>query len=227
MRLEVARRPVDGHTPRPAHSHCRRGGPALMKRQTLVSASSTLLLLVVLALSFVPVALMIVFSLRDSFSIQMDFWALPALPHWSNLGGALVYLVQPLMRTLYVAGVSIAGITLFSSVAAYAFARLQFFGKEVLFYVFLIVLLVPGVLTLTPNFVLATSLGPAQFAGRADRLLRCRGTGLFHLFVALLFSSSAGRYLRSRAHRRARASGAWYGPSRCHWHSRCSSRCAS
>jgi ABC-type glycerol-3-phosphate transport system permease component len=130
-----------------------------MKRHTLVSAFSTLLLLVLLALSFVPVALMIVFSLRDSFSIQMDFWTLPALPHWSNLGGALVYLVEPLMRTLYVAGVSIAGITLFSSVAAYAFARLKFFGKEVLFYVFLIVLLVPGVLTLTPNFVLATSLG--------------------------------------------------------------------
>ena len=131
----------------------------MLKRHTFVSAFCTLILLVVLALSFVPVALMIVFSLRDSFSIQFDFWALPALPRWSNYGGALMYLTEPLMRTMYVAGVSIAGMTLFSSVAAYAFARLKFFGKEVLFYVFLIVLLVPSVLTLTPNFVLATSLG--------------------------------------------------------------------
>jgi ABC-type glycerol-3-phosphate transport system permease component len=131
----------------------------MLKRSTLLSALSMLVLSVLLLLAFVPVALMIVFSLRDTFSIQFDFWALPRLPRWSNYGGALMYLTEPVARTMYVAAVSIAGITLFSCVAAYAFARLKFFGKEVLFYLFLFILLVPSVLTLTPNFVLATSLG--------------------------------------------------------------------
>ena len=131
----------------------------MVKRHTLISAFSTLILLTVLALSFVPVVLMVVFSLRDSFSIQFDFWALPRLPRWSNYGGALMYLTEPLARTMYVAAISIAGIMLFSSVAAYAFARLKFFGREFLFYLLLFILLVPSVLTLTPNFVLASSLG--------------------------------------------------------------------
>ena len=130
-----------------------------VSRNVLSNAPSLVILLAVLALSFVPVVMMVVFSLRDSFSIQFDFWALPRLPRWSNYGGALMYLTAPLARTLYVAAVSVAGITALSCVAAYAFARIRFFGKEVLFYMVVFTLMVPSVLTLTPNFVLATELG--------------------------------------------------------------------
>lgn len=131
----------------------------MMKRHVLLQSASIMILLVLLMLSFVPVGMMVVMSLRDSFSIRFDFWALPRLPQWSNYGGALMVLTMPLARTLYVAIISVAGITLFACVAAYAFARLRFFGKEFLFYAVIFILLVPSVLTLTPNFVLAMSLG--------------------------------------------------------------------
>lgn len=131
----------------------------MLKKHIIRNVISLAVLLAVLLLSFIPVGMMIVMSLRNNLSIQFDFWALPRLPHWSNYAGALMYLTPSIARTLYVAIVSIAGITIFASVSAYAFARLRFFGREFLFYLVIIILLVPGVLTLTPNFILATSLG--------------------------------------------------------------------
>jgi ABC-type glycerol-3-phosphate transport system permease component len=130
-----------------------------IKRAALGSSLSMVVLLFILFLSFVPVIMMITMSLKDSIVIYGDFWAPPIPPVWSNYNKALFDLVGPAIRTLVMAAVSIAGITLFSCLAAYAFARLKFFGKEFLFYLVIFIFLVPGVLTLTPSFVLASDLG--------------------------------------------------------------------
>ncbi|MCL5997185.1 MAG: carbohydrate ABC transporter permease [Chloroflexi bacterium] len=119
---------------------------------------SILILAVLLLLSFVPVFMMLSMSIKDSLMIELDFWSPPIPPVWSNYSRALSDLVFPAIRTLSVAIVSIIGITAISCIAAYTFARLQFFGKEFLFYLVIFIFLVPGVLTLTPSFVLATQL---------------------------------------------------------------------
>jgi multiple sugar transport system permease protein len=46
-----------------------------------------------------------------------------------------------------------------STLAAYAFARLYWRGRELVFSLFLAALMVPGILTLLPNFVLIKDLG--------------------------------------------------------------------
>jgi len=46
-----------------------------------------------------------------------------------------------------------------STMAAYAFARLQFPGRDVLFVVFLAALMVPGQVTVIPTFILMRNLG--------------------------------------------------------------------
>lgn len=48
---------------------------------------------------------------------------------------------------------------LLSAMAAYAFAILEWRGREVVFGIFLIALLVPGMFTLLPNFLLVRDLG--------------------------------------------------------------------
>lgn len=54
----------------------------------------------------------------------------------------------------------------FSAMAAYAFARLRFRGRDALFAVFLSALMVPGIFTAIPNFVLIKDLGLLNtFAG--------------------------------------------------------------
>jgi ABC-type glycerol-3-phosphate transport system permease component len=53
-----------------------------------------------------------------------------------------------------------------SVIAAYAFARLQWRGRNTVFAVFLSALMIPGIMTLLPNFVLVHDLGLTNtFAG--------------------------------------------------------------
>ena len=47
----------------------------------------------------------------------------------------------------------------FNSLAAYAFARLKFPGKEVIFYVALITMMVPGTVLMIPNFLIVNKIG--------------------------------------------------------------------
>ncbi|WP_025157746.1 carbohydrate ABC transporter permease [Leifsonia aquatica] len=53
-----------------------------------------------------------------------------------------------------------------SLLAAYAFARLQWRGRNIVFSIFLAALMIPGIMTLLPNFVLIHDLGLTNtFAG--------------------------------------------------------------
>lgn len=47
----------------------------------------------------------------------------------------------------------------FSAMAAYAFARLKFPGRNIIFFLFLSALMVPGIVLFIPNFVLIRQLG--------------------------------------------------------------------
>jgi multiple sugar transport system permease protein len=51
------------------------------------------------------------------------------------------------------------GQVLFCSMAAYAFARLKFPGRDKVFFLFLTAMMIPPVFTLIPNFVLIKNLG--------------------------------------------------------------------
>ena len=63
---------------------------------------------------------------------------------------------QYFVNTLIVAACWVAGVVVVSSLAAYAFARMEFVGKNVVFAVILATMMVPADLTLIPNFVIVT-----------------------------------------------------------------------
>jgi multiple sugar transport system permease protein len=80
--------------------------------------------------------------------------------------GASVPILHYLLNSIIYATVSTALIVFFSTLAAYAFSRLQWRGRDVVFSFFLAALMVPGILTLLPNFVLIKDLGLLNtFAG--------------------------------------------------------------
>ena len=64
-----------------------------------------------------------------------------------------------IVNTMAVSVVVVAGQLLFCSMAAYAFARMQFRGREPIFYLFLGSMMVPYQVTLIPAFVLISKLG--------------------------------------------------------------------
>lgn len=60
------------------------------------------------------------------------------------------------VNTTYVAFWWVSGVVVVSALAAYAFARMEFFGKNVLFMAFLGTMMIPGSVTLIPNFIIIT-----------------------------------------------------------------------
>ncbi|WP_062380319.1 carbohydrate ABC transporter permease [Demequina pelophila] len=73
--------------------------------------------------------------------------------------GASLNLVQNLINSVIVATTVTVVQTLASAMAAYAFTRLQWRGRDTLFKIFIVGLMVPLIFTLIPNFVLMRELG--------------------------------------------------------------------
>lgn len=66
----------------------------------------------------------------------------------------LLYLRNSIIVTVTV----VVGQVFFSALAAYAFARLEFPGRNKLFFLYICGLMIPGIVTLIPNFILIRQL---------------------------------------------------------------------
>jgi len=67
---------------------------------------------------------------------------------WRSFGNSLIISLSATLGTLFT-----------SSLAAYAFAKLHFFGKKVLFGMFVATLMLPGQVTMLPLFVIFANMG--------------------------------------------------------------------
>lgn len=67
--------------------------------------------------------------------------------------------VSPIVVTVQVVAVILAGQLIFSVLAAYAFARLQFPGRDTLFWVYLATLMVPQIVTIIPLYAMFAAAG--------------------------------------------------------------------
>ncbi len=84
--------------------------------------------------------------------------------------------------------VTVCAQILFCSMAAYAFARLHFFGKNILFIIMLAILMVPGQIFLVPQYMIILKIGmldtiPALFL---PNLFSAFGTFLLRQFFLAL-----------------------------------------
>jgi multiple sugar transport system permease protein len=63
-----------------------------------------------------------------------------------------------IVQTLIYAVVSTLGQLFFSTFAAYAFARMRFPGRDILFWLYLATMMVPNIVTIVPLFILMSTL---------------------------------------------------------------------
>jgi multiple sugar transport system permease protein len=86
--------------------------------------------------------------------------------HSANLSAGGLNFWLYLRNSFIVAGLITLGQTVFSSMAAYAFARFRFPFRDKLFVIYLTGLMVPGIVLFIPNFVVVRQLGLINsFAG--------------------------------------------------------------
>jgi len=128
-----------------------------------ISGALVYLLLTLGALiMLLPFWWMLVTSVRlpeEVYSFPPDFW--PAVWHWENYRKVVeaAPFARFFLNTLVVASVVTAGNLLFSAMAGYAFARLEFKGRDLVFWLFLASMMIPGQVTMIPVFVLMARLG--------------------------------------------------------------------
>jgi multiple sugar transport system permease protein len=144
--------------PLPLARH-RSGGRALSRVGRLLAY----LILTVLAVSMaVPLLWMISTSLKDNQAVFAvpPTWV-PTPPQWSNY--AQVFQVVPFalfgFNSLKISSLATLGTLVSCSMAAFAFARLRFPGRGLLFAVLLSVLMIPSQVTLIPVYYVMAQLG--------------------------------------------------------------------
>lgn len=125
----------------------------------------------------------------------------PAAPAWDNL--RQVFLFQPFARQIYnsvyiATLVALATCTL-SLLSGYAFARLRFPGRNVLFVVFLSALMMPSEVTLVPNFQFMQKLGLVDTHVPLILLPVFGATGVTGIFLMRQFLSALPKEVEEAA----------------------------
>jgi multiple sugar transport system permease protein len=85
--------------------------------------------------------------------------ATPAEAQAEGGSGAAVNFWLYLRNSVVFATLATAGQVFFCALAAYAFARLRWPGRDIVFFLFLTALMVPPIFTMLPNFILIKNLG--------------------------------------------------------------------
>lgn len=86
---------------------------------------------------------------------------IPLPPRWANYADLMNLMPFGLFtfNSMKIATLASVGTLLSSSLAAYAFARLKFPGRDALFFILLSALMIPGEVTLIPVYLIMRSLG--------------------------------------------------------------------
>ena len=124
-----------------------------------IQAAITLVLLVLLCIALLPLVVTFLRSIKTNFEISQGIWVLPEHPVWSNWLVGFQGMMRNLFNSIAVSSIVTVLTILISSISSYVFARHEFPGKNGIFLTILTLLMIPGVLTLTPSFVLMMNLG--------------------------------------------------------------------
>ncbi len=133
-------------------------------RKTLNRVLIYLLMILVAIIIVIPILWMFStsFKLKSQLFSQTIHW-IPRVITLDNyeriLGNPSTPIGRWFLNTLIVSTITTALVLFVDSLAAYAYARLDFPGKRVLFALLLATLFLPGVMFLVPNFVTVAQLG--------------------------------------------------------------------
>ena len=110
-------------------------------------------------LTFYPFIFELQTSVKTSFQFQHEFWMPTWPPELLNYKDAFTQIWPYLVNSFVVSGVTVILVLILASLSAFTFARFDFPGREFLFMGILGLLMIPGILTLVPSFLLIRDFG--------------------------------------------------------------------
>lgn len=124
------------------------------RRRKIQNLGTHIILCILLFLLLYPLAMAVWGAFKKPNDFAQTQWY-PTLPlDFTSFISAFKRLSPSILNTIFVAGVGTAGVLFLSSITAYAFARMKFPGKELLYTLILALLMIPSILTLVPSFMI-------------------------------------------------------------------------
>lgn len=167
------------------------------QRDRVRNLTSSLIVALMCVITLLPIYIMIVLSLKSKTELmRANVFGLPEVAQWSNYvrawkgGNFATYF----LNSVYVSAVSVAGILLFSTMGAYAMTYFHFPGSSVVMTMVLFGLLVPGELTLIPQFLNMRTIGLSN-TREALIILHVAGNLAFGIFLLRGFMKSVPKAL--------------------------------
>jgi ABC-type glycerol-3-phosphate transport system permease component len=109
--------------------------------------------------TFLPLYLMLNISLKDNQQFARNPW-LPEAPfHWENFAVGWAHIGDKIFNTTFIAFTTTFLAIGIAVIGAFFFARYKAPGSKILFFIFMLLMMYPGVVNMVPTFKLICSLG--------------------------------------------------------------------
>lgn len=133
-------------------------------RRRAVRITLLVLQYAVMTLLAIAFALPLIWMIGTSLKLESEVLAipptfLPTSPQWHNYAETFETIRDFLWNSTYLAVLNVVLLLLFSSAAAYGFARLDFFGRDLAFSLLLSTAMIPGIIYLIPQYILYRNIG--------------------------------------------------------------------
>lgn len=113
-----------------------------------------LIIALLLFLMIYPLAMALWNALKSDLAYTTTKWY-PTLPiRILNVRNAFFEVYRYVLNTIFIGVVGVIGSLFIASLSSYTFARMRFPGRKALYYAVIVLMMVPGVLTLVPSYML-------------------------------------------------------------------------
>jgi ABC-type glycerol-3-phosphate transport system permease component len=117
-----------------------------------------IILTILVVLTFYPVVATVFMSVKDNPQFIHARWV-PTWPlHFENYQYAWTAIHRYILNSILVSTVTALGVVGLSAMSAYLFARFEFPGKTAMYMGIIALMMIPGILTLVPSFLLVRDL---------------------------------------------------------------------
>ncbi|HHV81257.1 TPA: carbohydrate ABC transporter permease [bacterium] len=117
-----------------------------------------IVIVILVFISIYPFIFMLISSFKTTEEVFHNFFGLPSSLEYRNYLDAWKEVSPFLLNTIIVSVITMFGVLVLSSIDAYIFTRFDFPGKDILFFLILSLLMIPGILTLVPRFLVVRDL---------------------------------------------------------------------
>jgi multiple sugar transport system permease protein len=118
-----------------------------------------LVMIILLFLMLYPLVMAFWNAFKSDLGYLYTRWY-PTIPlRFRNFTVAFPWIWRYIMNTVIVAIFGTSGMLFVASLAAYTFARMKFIGREIIYMAVIALMMIPGILTLVPSFMLYKSFG--------------------------------------------------------------------